>query len=370
MRNHNTYIRHKILLVTVTILFVVFYSFLAIVGFEVFSERERLSYAADIDALGGRLVPVFYNIDTFSKRAAQEMLFLSKLSSIKNAVEKPNKKTYEELFNDLFTSVQESSMYHEIRYINEQREEKIRIIFDGETYHIVPEDSLENEVTDVYMNNIFTLSEGEVYISKFDLAKRVHPVKNRTTLFQDILVIRFGTPLFSDDGKHEGIIIAEIHADFFLDDVRRLSRDGEQIFLLDQDGQYLVHPEAKKEYGTLLGTHINFANDYPEVAGQVLSQFERRRIESDTTIFSLRHIFPATSNYSLASGSRRLFGENPDRDFFWVLVSAVDKKTIVSDSSIFESYDFFMVFSGIFMTFILGILVIVLDVFRRKNKQT
>jgi len=95
--NKNVYIKQRVLLAFITLLFVAFYSFLGIAGYEVFSEKERLSQAADVDVLGERLVPIFYQINAFSKRAAQEVLFLSKLSSLKNVLSRPSPATYEEL---------------------------------------------------------------------------------------------------------------------------------------------------------------------------------------------------------------------------------------------------------------------------------
>ena len=368
MNKMKTQIIQRILAVLVVVLFVAFYGFLGIAGHEVFFDRERLSEATDIDALNERLVPLFYQINAFPKRVAQEVLFLSELSSLKNVVERPSQKTYEKLLHDLFTPEENNGIYHKILYINERREEQMRMTADGKVYFNTPENSLGAVINDSYVSDIFALSEGEVYISDFDFAAHADSARNGTATEQT-LIVRFGTPVMGNDGKREGIIVAEIYANFFLDDIRNLSRDNEQIFLLDQDGQYLVHPEIEKEYGTLLGTQHNFIEDYPKVAKQVLSQFEKRLVISDTSFFSLRHIFPATANYALARGSQRLLGANPDRDFFWVLISVVDKEDILSRDGIFGSYDFFIGFSGLFMALILGVLFIILEIARRRTSR-
>lgn len=356
----------RILWVLLVVLFVVFYSFLGIAGYQVFSDRDRFSEEADIDVLGERLVPLFYEINTFPQRVAQELLFFSKLSSLKNVAQNSSPEAYEELINDLLTFAQEDSIYHELRYIDENREEKVLIAYDGEKYYTVVGDFLSNVTEDSYVNDIFNLSEGEVYISKFDFAERAHSAGNHPET-ESILIVRFGTPVIGDDGKHEGIIAVEIHAKFFLDDISYSSRDNEQIYLLDQDGQYLVHPEEEKKYGTLLGTPQNFARDYPEVAGQVLSQFEKRHIESDTAFFSLRHIFPATSNFALARGSQHILGANPDRDFFWVLVSVTDRTALEGKKNIFDSFAFFMAFSGLLLIFILVALGFIFETAHKKD---
>jgi len=368
MANIKTHTTQRAFLVLLMGLFVVFYFFLAIAGFEVFSERDRLSSATDVDSMSGRLTPLFYQINIFPSQVAQEVLFLSKFLSFRNDIDDSSPHEYESLINDLLTSVQDNNIYHEVRYIDNSGAEKLRIAYDDKEYYVTPRELLDKEVKDKYIEDIQILSEGDVYIAPITLADRVHPVRNRPVSLRDISVsmIRFGTPVYSNKEKI-GVVVADIHADYFLDDIRRASHDNEKLYLIDQYGQYLAHPDPQKEYGTLLKTYYNFRSDYPEVADEVLSRFEKRIIESDTTVFSMRRIFPATANFALSNGAQKLHGINPNRDFFWILVSVTEKENLLPHRSIFNGYKFFMGFSGLLIILILGMFVIILEIIRRRK---
>jgi hypothetical protein len=360
MKEPKIQIKQKALIVILTVLFVILYGFLSISTNGVFSDRDRLSSAVNVDAVGERLAPLSYEINKFPNRVAKEILFLSKLSSLKRMVANLSLNTYEEVSADFIAFAEKGGIYHELQYIDENRKEKIRIEYSNESLSVVPKSSLEEVVTYSYVEDISLLSEGSVYISPVNLARRT------LSAIQDIPIIYFGTPVVGGNGESKGMVVVAIRANYFFDDIRRSSRAGEQVYLIDQDGQYLAYPKSEKEYGTLLKTGDNFAQDYPEISKEVLSQFEKRRIESETSVFSLQHIFPATANFALSKGSQELLGANPDRDFFWVLVCVTDKDVLEGKAGIFESYEFFMIFSGLLIIIILGVQIFISEINRRR----
>lgn len=359
MNNQKIQTKQRVLLVILSLLFIILYSFLSITARGAFSYKEHLSSAIDIDAMSERLAPLSYEINRFPSQVAQEILFLSKLSSLKRITENVSSKTYEELVDDFVAFAEKGGIYHELQYIDENMKERVRIKYADGSLYTTPQSSLEDVVSNSYVEDISQLSEGNVYISQVKLVDKTSP--------QNIPIIYFGTPVVGNSGEPRGMVIVAIRADYFFDDVRRSTRAGEQVYLIDQDGQYLAYPEPEKEYGALLETGSNFAVDYPGVSGEVLSAFEKRHLESATAIFSLRHIFPATANFALSNGSQELLGPNPDRDFFWVLVSVADKDAFKSKASIFDSYEFFMIFSGVLIILILGVQVFIVETDRRKT---
>ncbi len=74
-------VRLSILIPFFAVLIIIFYGFLGTSVYGVFSERDRLSAATDIDSIGERLTPLFYQINAFPGRVSQEVLFLSKILS-------------------------------------------------------------------------------------------------------------------------------------------------------------------------------------------------------------------------------------------------------------------------------------------------
>ena len=66
--------------------------------------------------------------------------------------------------------------------------------------------------------------------------------------------LRVATPLFTPDGKPFGIIIANIDMRPALDRVRSTGggADGD-IYVVNSRGDYLVHPDRAREFGSVAG---------------------------------------------------------------------------------------------------------------------
>ena len=148
------------------------------------------------------------------------------------------------------------------------------------------------------------LAPGEVYVSP--------------------LMLHGKTPalLYSTVFKGE-ISVSIVHADYFLEDIRRLSRDGEAVFLLQSDGAYLAHAEKTKE--KYFGGTTTFYQDFPEVPGDALADVALKRFESDKAIFTFWRIYPTESNFSVYEGANTIFGPKRSEQYFWVMVAVSEK---------------------------------------------
>ena len=61
-------------------------------------------------------------------------------------------------------------------------------------------------------------------------------------------VIRYAMPVFSDNGDRKGAVVFNVYADYFLEDIRRLNKEGDTSFLIDNRGYYLAHSNKSKEF--------------------------------------------------------------------------------------------------------------------------
>ncbi|WP_373534639.1 methyl-accepting chemotaxis protein [Microcoleus sp.] len=209
-----------------------------------------------------------------------DVLFFSKSPPIQgiirardeNGVDKETNSTYQNWVDRMqitFASMMEVKPYYmQLRYIDEKGNELVRLDYDGKTIKTVPNSELQNQAHRDYFSLTMKLKHGEIYVSQFNLnqerGKIEIPYKP---------TIRHATPVFNTKGERKGILIANSLGKNMIDIVKNINHDNsEQAFMFNQDGNYIYHPNSKKEWGAERKTNENIHKDYsPEVVTQILS---------------------------------------------------------------------------------------------------
>lgn len=316
--------------------FLVFILFLLFVVFQNnlnYQENLKLHSASSLDIIGQRMDSLVFEINNFPRTASGEILFLSSLSSIQNFVNSS------ELFKDeLVGYVEEDFLnfmggndaYYQLRYLDLLGNEIVRVDFDGEARRIVPTEELQYKSQRYYFNEVINLDKGDIFISKIDLNLERGVLENRGSEENPIYisVLRYATPVFNKMGYTEGMIVSNIYADYFLEDIRRFEKENEIFYLIDENGYYLAHPNRTKEFSFMFDGKYNFKFDYPEVSEKILGLSDDRIIESEDSIFTYKYIFPSLGSFEIHSGMEKVLGTVPEEKQFWVLVGVSDKEEI------------------------------------------
>ncbi|QIO30424.1 PAS domain S-box protein [Bradyrhizobium sp. 1(2017)] len=129
---------------------------------------------------------------------------------------------------------------------------------------IVPNDELERKSERAYFQETIRLSGGEIYVSGIDLATRYGG-----TADLHVPTLRVATPLFTPDGRPFGIIIANIDMRPALDRVRSTPGAGGDIYVVSSRGDYLVHPDRAREFGSLRGHPTDWRHEFPFFAARI-----------------------------------------------------------------------------------------------------
>jgi len=171
---------------------------------------------------------------------------------------------------DKFSQIKK--VYTQIRYLDNTGQERVRINSDGNVTKVIRGEQLQNKSNRYYFQSTVNLPTGKIYISSLDLnieqRQIEHPFKP---------VLRFATPVFTDDNKRAGIVIFNLLTNtqlLFLH--KKITEDeglGDHI-LVDQNGFYLHHFNIEKEWGMmeqLHRSHHNIRQDYPQIADKILS---------------------------------------------------------------------------------------------------
>lgn len=174
-----------------------------------------------------------------------DLLFLPKLNELISFKELHKEEDLRLLASELLEFSRTKHLYDQVRYIDADGNEVVRINYNSGTPIIVPKDKLQNKKNRYYFIESLKNREGDIYVSPFDLnmenGKLDYPLKP---------MIRFSTQVFQKDGKQSGIIIFNYLGQIILDDLQLASNSNTTNFsLLNRDGYWLYHKDDSIRWG-------------------------------------------------------------------------------------------------------------------------
>jgi len=281
------------------------------------SRQQNIKIKADaLDVIDQRLNTTYFEINNFPSGAADNLLFLSKLSEFQKM--NTNSAEINNIKNDFLEFLNQSEAYYQISYINSDKKVLLIAEFDGKIGQIISDPNNEqknNSDFDLLKN----LKNGEVYMSPLILENKIP-------------ILKYATPVFNQKTNDlKGIILIKVYANYFLNSIRRSQREGEATYLIDRNGFYLANPDKNKEFGYLFeNENNNFFVDYPIVSKDLITKCNDRRQETNDYYFTYRCINPTISNFEIYEGSKTI-NENIKGDYQWLLITVTNKSDGLKD---------------------------------------
>ena len=131
----------------------------------------------------------------------------------------------------------------------------------GNAIRVVPDTELARQGDRDFLTDAIKLGAGEVYISPINLSR-----DNGSIRTPHVPIVRIATPLHKPDGSAFGIVIINIDMRLAFAHIRSAGRDGGQVYVINEQGDYLVHPDPAREFAFETGTPIRVQDDFPEFA--------------------------------------------------------------------------------------------------------
>lgn len=208
-------------------------------------------------------------------------------------------------------------IYDQIRYIDIEGNEKVRINYSENGSVAVNKEDLQNKKDRYYFKDTIGLKKDQVYISKLDLnvenGKIEQPIKP---------MLRLSTPVFGQDGKLKGIVILNYYAKNWLQDFEKLASTSlGNVFLLDSNGYWIFNDKNKaKEWSFMYENKkdINFKNEFPEEWDSIKNN-QKGTITTLNGYYTYANIIPYTNAINKISNSIVLGEGN------WLVVSFISK---------------------------------------------
>jgi signal transduction histidine kinase/CheY-like chemotaxis protein len=263
-------------------------------------------------------------ISSYLQAIAIDVLIVSKYDSLRMMLDTNEPRYRESLSDDFVWFSKIKKIYDQVRFLDEQGMEIVRVNFNDGAPRVVPHAQLQPKGNRYYFKDAFQLNEGELFVSPFDLnierGKLEIPVKP---------VIRFATPVFDSSGKKRGIVLLNyLGADLL--EVLEAAADhmAGEVMLLNSEGYYLQSPNRDDTWGFMYPGQKkkSFARTHPK-EWQKISGTESGRFAHTDGIYSFTTIRPISEVQVSSSGSALPYSPSEKRveavQYYWKLVSHI-----------------------------------------------
>ncbi len=218
----------------------------------------------------------------------------------------------------IFASTASSKKYYRsLVYMDASGEEIVRVHYEQGKVIVVSRDTrlgvgdewpLQSRADVAYFVNAQALDADQVYVSPLSLDRKGDEIRT-----PHVPVIHFSTPIYDSARQFRGVMASTVYAASFLD---RLSVDEGHVYLADQDGFYLAHPDPAQTFGFDLDMSYSAKADLPS-AYETLTRSNR---DAHTVLDAGR---------SEVIALRKLHFDPRQPDRYWILVRTLPQETVL-----------------------------------------
>lgn len=240
--------------------------------------------------------------------------------------------------------------FFQIRYLNAEGDEIVRINSSGNDIDAVADADLQNKKDRYYFEEASRLDCSEIYISPLDLNVEEGKVEEPW-----VPTLRIATPVYSGQNIFQGIIIVNICAR----QITEMFSAGKGMYLLNQEGYYLAGSKKNELYGFMFNNSHTFALQKPEI-WQKVQELESGYVTDREKyyIFKTIHLYDAVTSVEEKADSAD--------DHKWIVLLETD---ILSMKDVFFEQRPFMSFAVYLLAVIFCfVLVFVLESRRKVRK--
>ena len=159
------------------------------------------------------------------------------------------------------------TIYDQVRFIDAEGREVVRVDWNGGRPRIVPDGELQEKVDLPYVHEMLRLQAGQLHASALDLSVERGAVEQPLKP-----TIRVGAPVFDAEARKRGIVVVSYLAQPLLERIKTLrSYARGEMWLLNPQGYWLIGPKAEDEWAFMYPQRKDrtAARDYPIAWAQI-----------------------------------------------------------------------------------------------------
>ncbi len=198
--------------------------------------------------------------------------------------------------------------YSQLRYLDKDGNEIVRVELLGMAARIVPREELQNKADYPYFTEAIKLESGEFYSSDVTLNRERGPIETPHTP-----MLRLSTPIYDEVDVVSGVLVLNILADPIFDTI--IPKTGIETYIIDDKGYFLRHPDSAKEFGGELGHGFSVSDIDYELDDD--GSFDRH----DKFVYHQPH-----ENH--IEGFKKVFFDPSDRTRYWNLLYKIPNEMV------------------------------------------
>lgn len=139
--------------------------------------------------------------------------------------------------------LQNNREYEQLRVLNAEGMELVRVDRHAGGVHVIPDASLQNKHDRDYFKASQTLQKGEIYTSPITLNREFGKID-----YPYRPMLRLAKPIFDDAGQRFGFLIVNINAYNLLETFEAFVPTPYELILTDSQGYFLLHPDSEMRF--------------------------------------------------------------------------------------------------------------------------
>lgn len=205
----------------------------------------------------------------------KDVLFLANLPPIQGILRSQNKANYDQqdkstylqwvkrLESIFISMLRNKPEYIKLRYIDKNGQEQLVVGREGENIIVFSGEQLQNKAHRTYFKETLKLDSGSVHLSEINL-NREHGEISKP--YQEVL--RSSATVYNEvSGEIAGLLIITAEVGRELRKIQsEFQTENSDIYITNDRGGYLSHPDSSKSYGFDLGKRYRIQEDIPQLA--------------------------------------------------------------------------------------------------------
>ena len=240
----------------------------------------------------------------------------------------------------------QKGLYDQIRYLNREGMEIVRVNFNGGDPNIVIQRELQNKRNRYYFRQALAQDRGGLYLSPLDLnieaGKIEYPLKP---------MMRFGTPVFDQGDGKKGIILLNYFGNRLIENFTRAAANiANHVELINSDGYWLSNPNSEKEWGFMLGKETLFQGQFPGAWKQITLN-RSGQFQTDAGLFTFSTIDPLAIALDTVNPNLKHQADGRGDGKYWKIVSHVSSAELSATLPFFirQHFALYMAMFGLVM---------------------
>lgn len=244
--------------------------------------------------------------------------------------------------------------YDQIRFLDINGDERLRVQYDMGAAHIVPEAQLQSKGERYYFKHAVPLRRNELFVSPFDLN-----VEQGTLELPYKPMLRIVTPVHNAEGARLGFLVLNFEGRRMLNELKRqhVNSPGD-LMMLNAQGYWMLAPSPSKEWGFMFENKrsMTFAKEYPALWERLLTGSEVGQFHTHSGITSYGIIHPLSvveqeARRVMRTARVRALGVG-DVPYRWTIISHITPQTLHKEQA--SSRRLYGMMYGVLMLLVFG----------------